>query len=200
MVDTAIDLRYPMTPPRSTHPIALVLLAILIWLAFAGRARAESAPLTVRVAVPQVLTDYTTYVPALVHWEGRRNRPYRDGEGWSVGVGHSLTMNRESAIWSRPYTELEVERMLVADLSWALDAARKGVDDFDSLPIEVRRITVGIAFTVGRTGFERFVDLRRSLSRRAFDAAATSLLFSRWRTQVSRERYLAYRAVLRAAR
>lgn len=121
----------------------------------------------------------------LIRYEGYRLTPYRDGNHWAVGVGHSLTAHRQAV---RAYSRVEVERFLWTDLSWSLDACRRGVRDFDDLPHEVQLLCVGVAFTVGRTGFERFRQFRLALSHRAYNAAAHELRWSKWFTQVSAAR------------
>ena len=133
----------------------------------------------------------------LVQWEGYRLTAYRDGpRGWSVGIGHSLTSNMEKVKRSA-YTRAEIERFWAEDCSWAWDACRGGVERFDDLPQDIQLITLGVAFTCGRTGFARFVSFRRALGWRAFDLAATELATSRWYAQVSAARASTYVKTLR---
>lgn len=129
----------------------------------------------------------------LVAYEGYRERPYRDGSGWSVGVGHSLTANRERAVWSRPYTHGEIVGLFHRDLSWAVDACRAGVARFDELPEAAQLVALGVAWTVGRTGFAGMQSFRACLSRRDFTGASRALGRSRWHTQVGPIRAQAYR-------
>ncbi len=119
----------------------------------------------------------------LVQWEGYSLTPYRDGPGYSVGIGHSLFANREKV---RPYSRAEVERFFYRDTSWVIDACRLGITGFDQLPTDVRLVCIGLAFGVGRTGFARFHQFRLALSHRAYNAAAHELGLSKWyRQQVS---------------
>lgn len=131
----------------------------------------------------------------LVKWEGYRLVPYRDGAHWSVGIGHNLTVNRQPA---RRYSPAEVERFFLADVSWALDACRKGISDFDDLPEQVQLVCISVAFGVGRTGFDRFRNFRLAMSYRAYDSAASELRLSKWATQVSPARRDHHIRVLRS--
>lgn len=162
----------------------LVALACLL----AAAPAASAAPVT-----------YAAIREDLIRWEGWRTRPYRDGaKGWSVGVGHSLSSHREIGRWDRPYTTHEIEQLLARDIAAAWDSCRAGIERFDDLPAEIQLVALGLAFTCGRTGFTRWVNLRRAASYRAYGAMAVELADSRWRTQVSAERFNAYLHTLRS--
>lgn len=129
-----------------------------------------------------------TIKQSLVRWEGYRLTPYRDpvSKDWCVGVGHNLTARRQAIRGS--YTALEVEKMLLHDISEAIDAARAAVRGYDELPDEVQLVVVHLAFSCGRSGLLRFINLRRALGWRAYNSAATELRLSRWYSQVSPSR------------
>lgn len=169
---------YPPVPPRAPS-LWLVGLILLILGALALRGAPVSADAIKR---------------HLVEWEGYSLVPYRDGPGWSAGIGHSLTMHGHP-VRSR-YTAAQVDRWFREDVSWALDACRRGIERFDDLPHDVQIVCVGIAFGVGRTGFDRFRNLRLALSYRAYRSAASELRLSRWATQVSPVRRDYYVSVL----
>lgn len=120
--------------------------------------------------------------------EGYRLVPYADGPRgtYSVGVGHNLTAHREPVL--ARYTEPEVLALFAKDLANARRICRKGVEDFDGLPEAVQLVALHVAWSCGPTGFMRFKDLRRSLSYRAYNAAAVSLRQSKWARQVSAAR------------
>lgn len=140
---------------------------------------------------------YSTIRTHLIKYEGYRHHPYRDGpNGWSVGVGHNLTIRGEKP---RPYySSIQIERQLTENISWALDAARRGIRGFDDLPHDIQCVAIGVAFTVGRTGFERFYEFRTALSYRSYRKAAMELQLSRWSRQVSPSRVGDYLRILRA--
>ena len=126
---------------------------------------------------------------SLIKWEGYRLTPYRDPSGRAVcvGVGHSLTAHREPV--RVRYTAREVEKMLLRDIATALDTCRAAVDRFDDLPDDVQLVCLNLAFSCGRSGFMRFVNLRLALRYRAYELAASELGLSLWyRQQASPER------------
>lgn len=165
-----------VTPPRlPKHGADLVFIALILLLLCAVALR--GAP----VGLPQI-REHLTF------WEGYRLTPYRDGPsgGYSVGVGHSLSANAERV---KPrYTALEVERMLLKDISTALDTCRGGIERFDDLPERAQLVAISVAFGVGKTGFQRFSTFRRALSARDYPAAARALRRSKWARDVGRTR------------
>lgn len=123
--------------------------------------------------------EHHFYRANLVRFEGIKSKPYRDaGNGWTVGIGHSITANHE-AIKPR-YTDEEIDAFYHRDLANALRAARLLVVDFDTLPNPAKEVVIHLIFQCGPTGFSRFKNLRFALSRRAFNASAAELWDSRW--------------------
>lgn len=152
----------------------LVALAVVLWLILRG-ATAAAAPSLAAIR------------ESLIAFEGYRAVPYRDAGSWSVGAGHNLTAHGQHP--KARYSRVEIEGFLMQDIAAAIDAARKGVARFDELPDQVQLVCIHIAFTCGRTGFERWTNLRRALSYRAYASATTELADSRWRNQVSATRF-----------
>ncbi len=125
------------------------------------------------------------YRASLTQWEGLRLKPYRDPilRDWIVGVGHSLTAHHQAV---KPlYTRDEVSDLFDHDLADALHAARRLVVGFDEMPDGARLVTIHLIWSCGAVGFERFVNLRRALSKGAFNAASVELATSKWARQVS---------------
>ncbi len=140
--------------------------------------------LATRLAAAPLGTDRA--YAEMVRWEGHRLIPYRDQDGWSVGVGHALTMHGEPV--KRAYSRTEVRQLFLRDLAVSLEACRSGVKNFDSLPEDVQLIALSVAWTCGPTGFRQFKDFRFALSHRTYYAAATTLYLSRWYRQVAPSR------------
>jgi hypothetical protein len=112
-----------------------------------------------------------------------------------VGIGHNLTAHGRPV---RRYAAVEVERLFMQDFSVALDSCRKGIEDFDSLPVNLQILCISVHWGVGRTGFARFHDFRLAMSHRAYLLAASELRLSKWATQVSRARRDHHVALLNA--
>lgn len=137
-----------------------------------------------------------TYKREMIRWEGLRFVPYVDGKNFTSGIGHNLNAHREKL---KPrYSTFEVDRWFYRDLAFAIGAANAGIRDFDSLPDEVQLLVIGLVWTVGPTGFKRFINLRRALSWRAYEAASIELLDSKWAIQVSPARVKYYRLILQS--
>lgn len=125
------------------------------------------------------LPEHHFYRANLVRFEGIKSKPYRDaGNGWTVGIGHSITANHEEI---KPrYTDEEIDAFYHRDLTNALRAARLLIEDFDTLPNPAKEVVIHLIFQTGPTGFSRFKNLRFALSRRAYNAAAAELWDSKW--------------------
>ncbi len=131
----------------------------------------------------------------LIEWEGYRTTPYRDGlNGYSVGIGHNLTVHQETP--RAHYSAIQIERLFLRDYSIALDAIRAAIPDFDNLPKDAQLVLIGVVWGTGPTGFARFKDLIFSVNHKAWNAAHNALYWSKWRVQVGEKRAQAYIAVL----
>lgn len=151
-------------------------------------------------ALPGVAAPPTPVIWShLVEHEGYKTRPYRDGSGWSVGIGHNLTANRERILRERPYTHDEIVNLFRRDLVWALDAVRTGIEGYDALPEDIQLVALGVAWTVGRTGFLRMTSFRGALSRRNYVEAGRALVRARWSGQVGSNRVRRYLDALNGA-
>lgn len=123
---------------------------------------------------------------SMVRWEGYRTVPYKDGDGWSVGVGHALIMHGEPV--KRTYSRAEVYQFFIHDYAVSLEACRNGIRDFDDLPEAAKLVTLNLVWGVGPTGFRRFKDFRFALSHRMWNTSANELGLSRWFHQISPDR------------
>lgn len=152
--------------------------------------RRHILPLLLFAALPVVLPaqrvtpeECYTY---LKRWEGYSTTVYRDGPGYSVGVGHYLGSSRPRRL---TYSHAEIRQLFYRDLAIALAACERGVEGFSALPRQVQLVTLGVAWSVGPTGFMRFKEFRRALNWRAYEGAATELADSKWARQVGAARY-----------
>lgn len=135
------------------------------------------------LAIPCIASpSLSQFRDSLIHWEGLKPTPYRDKGVLSVGIGHNTHF--DSKPLKTHLTALEIEMLFRMDLSKALDAARKGVGDFDDLPNDIQLVVINLIWGVGRTGFMGFSNFRLCLTYRLYDSAATELADSRWYRQV----------------
>ncbi len=123
------------------------------------------------------------YMEFLVRWEGFKTKLYKDGRNWSTGIGHSLSAHGQAP--KKSYTQAEIIQFFDTDLAAALVAARNGVDRFDELPADVKKVVIGVVWTCGPTGFMKFTDFRFALGHRMYTSSQAALKQSKWATQVS---------------
>ncbi len=110
--------------------------------------------------------------------EGYRFKPYLLRGQWHVGVGHKLSAP------GRPLVRYEIEHLLAKDLKVAGDAAYSHVKHFSRHPKPVRIMLVGLAYTVGPTGFRQFVLFRAAIDAYDYRLAAYELGASDWARQL----------------
>ncbi len=140
----------------------------------------------------------------LVQWEGYTTyvKTLSNGER-VVGVGHNMAFPAPLTPGKDHYTDEELTRAFDYDLANVFRIARKGLADFDSLPHDVRLVTISVIWTVGPTGFMEFREYRAALNRieKDYPAAARALAQSKWRLQVGSRRVENHVALLvKAAR
>ncbi len=158
----------------------LLITAILIWLCSQG-------------LHGQTIDQARAY---LTQWEGRTTSVVTRANGERVvGIGHNTAFDRSV---KSVYSDREIEALFNHDYVIAMGAARRGVRDFDGLPLDVRLVVVGLVWCCGPTGFQRFVELRRCLSSRFYEGAAVELVDSKWWHDVSARRANAALKTLRA--
>lgn len=141
------------------------------------------------ISLAQTEADYRR---ELVKYEGYSEVSYRDKGGYSTGIGHHIygTVKHD-------YSPQEIEAFFQADLKRNLRTCRETIYRFDSLPIRVKYVCLGIAWGVGDLGFIRFEKFRAALSHRNYKHAAKELKHSEWFHQVSARRSSNYISILK---
>lgn len=126
------------------------------------------------------------YRESLVKWEGYSETVYKCPAGKdTIGIGHNLEANKQPV---RHYSTKEIEQFYQHDIEQAIEIARQGVSNYDTLSDDVKRVVVSLIFTVGGNGFTKFKLFRKALSERNYTKAAYELKNSKWWTDVSKER------------
>ena len=118
----------------------------------------------------------------LVRFEGYKVIPYRDGNHWVIGVGHSLTGHKETV--KKSYSYEEIRNYFLSDYAEALATCRRLVDDFDRLPEPIQLLCLNLVWSVGPTGFSKFKNFRLALKYCAYSTARIELALSKWASQV----------------
>lgn len=132
-------------------------------------------------AAAQTPADYKTFIQ---QWEGCKHTPYRDTNGWTVGIGHSLTAKGEKV--ESYYTTQQIDTFFYQDLDGCLKSARRIIPAFDTLPTNAKLVVVSLIFNLGENGFVKFKKFIRAVNSRNFMLASDELKDSVWFNQVGR--------------
>ena len=120
----------------------------------------------------------------LTKHEGCKTDVYLCSEGIpTVGIGHALLGDEELPVG----TTVSMEQVLdwfKEDCEEALSDARALFLNFDSLPDQVKRVLVNMAFNLGRSRLGKFKNLIRAVNEGNWVKAADEMIDSRWYNQV----------------
>lgn len=130
-------------------------------------------------------------------YEGFRDTIYMDSEGKrTVGYGFNLDdpliakmLPREVATGGRPITQKEADELFEVFYSNAMDDAvayAGGEKSFSSLPIEAQNVIVDMAYNLGKTKLDGFVDTKKAMLKRDWKNMAAEMKDSNWYKQVGR--------------
>jgi len=120
----------------------------------------------------------------LTKHEGCKTDVYLCSEGIpTAGIGHALLGDEELPVG----TTVSMEQVLdwfKEDCEEALSDARALFLNFDSLPDQVKRVLVNMAFNLGRSRLGKFKNLIRAVNEGNWVKAADEMIDSRWYNQV----------------
>lgn len=133
----------------------------------------------------EAATGQTQTMASIMEHEDLRLRPYRDGAGWSIGYGHSLTFNgttfADGTSIPEPITKEDALRLLHEDIAQAEHDARSliGEKTWDSLS-EVRKgVMIELAYQHGYEKTSKFAECIGAVQEGDWDRAAGEILDSR---------------------
>jgi len=120
----------------------------------------------------------------LTKHEGCKTSVYLCSEGIpTVGIGHALLGFEELKVGD----EVSMEQVL----NWFKEDCDEALADccglflnFDSLPDQVKRVLVNMAFNIGRTRLGKFKNLITAVNEGNWSKAADEMVDSRWYNQV----------------
>lgn len=120
-----------------------------------------------------------TLIEQLLLHEGIRLKPYKDTVGkLTVGVGRNLA--------DKGLTKDEALYLLTNDIADATAECRRYIEFFDTLDEVRQRVLIDMAFNMGIHGVLGFKTTLGHIAAGRYDAAAESMLQSKWATQVGR--------------
>ena len=119
-------------------------------------------------------------------WEGYNNKPiHRNNGEIVVGIGHALKGQIKNF-----YSDAEITNFFYCDYFCMLAACRVYLPGFDNYPLNVRLVTLSVAWTCGRRGLMKFRAMKYALQCHAWELAAFELSNSRRAHQISTNRAL----------
>ena len=116
--------------------------------------------------------------------EGVKYEVYLDHLGLpTAGVGHLLHPMSDYEVGDKISKE-QVDEWFEEDLSTAITDACAVFLNFGSLPDDVKRVCVNMAFNIGRSRLSKFKNMIRYVNEGNFLMAANEMIDSKWYTQV----------------
>jgi len=120
----------------------------------------------------------------LTKHEGCKTTVYLCTEGIpTVGIGHALYGFEELAVGDEVSME-QVLEWFKEDCDEALTDCRALFLNFDSLPDQVKRVLVNMAFNLGRSRLGKFKNMVTAVNEGNWNKAADEMVDSRWYNQV----------------
>ena len=124
--------------------------------------------------------------------EGYRDYVYDDGFGNpTIGYGHLLPDSYKKFMWDgkdektkhKPYSETELDELLVSDLATAEKGAKNNFDNWSQLPKTVQDGLTNMSFQLGAAGQAKFVKMKDAVEANDFTEAAKQAKDSKWHTE-----------------
>ena len=129
--------------------------------------------------------------------EGYKTKVYKDTKGnRSVGIGFNLEdegnkqflkkagISLDEVLGGRELTDKEVIKLYNHSLTQAFKDAQQFDPQFNKRPETVKKAIVDMAFNLGLTKLNKFVDMKAALSQNDYKTAADEMVDSNWYTQV----------------
>lgn len=116
--------------------------------------------------------------------EGVKYEVYLDHLGLpTAGIGHLLPATTEYEVGDEISKE-QVDKWFEEDLATAVTDACAIFLNFGSLPDNVKRVCVNMAFNIGRSRLAKFKNMIRYVNEGNYLMAANEMVNSKWYTQV----------------
>ena len=123
----------------------------------------------------------------LIKHEGYKAEIYLCSEGIpTFGIGHAIKEDDLEYTWpvGTPIEKERIDNAFAEDVQTALTDCNALFLEFSSLPEQVQRVLVNMAFNLGRTRLGRFQRMIGAVNEGRFKKAADEMVDSRWYNQV----------------
>lgn len=141
--------------------------------------------------------SFTEYYNFIKNNEGYNKTVYKDTVGrMSIGIGFNLNrsfaaslfkrlgINYNAVLNGRKLTDKQIMQLFEYDLRFAIVHAREFVNNFDTLPINMKLVIVDMSFNMGPSRLKEFRKLKEAIEQYDFDTAVIEMKRSNWFTQV----------------
>lgn len=123
----------------------------------------------------------------LIKHEGYKAEIYLCSEGIpTFGIGHAIKEDDLEYTWpvGTPIEKERIDNAFAEDVQTALTDCNALFLEFSSLPEQVQRVLVNMAFNLGRTRLGRFQRMIAAVNEGRFKKAADEMVDSLWYNQV----------------
>jgi lysozyme len=159
----------------------IIILAIIAALLFVwGVKRSTQRPEIPRIESLNIAPTLAQHMQFTRQWEGTHARPYRDGEGWSIGVGHHFPKGERVP---QKWTRYEIENAFTNDMRTAIADAKKIFSNYDKLPPSVQLVIADMSFNLGRPRLSKFKNMIAACHDEDFSRMADEMQNSLWYRQ-----------------
>jgi len=132
---------------------------------------------------------------------GFRKYPYVDTKGYhTIGVGHKLPGPPSEDLKRFGISRIKGLLQFKEDYGIAIEDARAGFPNFDTLPAEAQMVLSDMAFQMGRSNLMEFTRMRAAIARRDFNEAAWEALDSEYAKKDTPRRAIKNALILRGVR
>lgn len=169
-----------------------------------NESRMKKIASTLAIAAASVLPlkgaiDHTALFKQIADHEGIEKRAYRDGDGYSIGIGFNLTDKdnlrflqmkgvdiRGLLKGEKELTDKSITNLYKFSLNKAYNDAKSIFKNFDSLPEEAQMVLLDMSFNLGGPRLKKFEKMIAAVNKKDFQKAADEMKNSKWYDQVKR--------------
>ena len=145
----------------------------------------------------------------IINHEGYERKIYVVNKVPHIGIGFNLHDSNNQKLLlkynitkedlNKGLTDKQILQLYNENVKLATDIAMKFAPNFNTLPVNVKMALIDIAFNLGAPRLNKFVDLKASIAKKDFSAAAAALKDSLWYTQVGKRGRFLYNQVIKSA-
>jgi len=136
----------------------------------------------------------------IAYHEGFQNKVYKDRRGnRTIGIGFNLErqgaaevlksligVDYSDVLRGKKLNDKQILTLFQHDLNQAINGAKSFIDNFDTLPKQVKMVLIDMAFNLGSGGLNEFKRMKAALERYDYRNMAKEMKNSAWFAQVGK--------------